>query len=515
MGNCCRKTSTGRKHTTRAALVYQSAVSLLDMKGLEGFAGLPLASAQSPQVASSLASPLVPCPAALSASSSSVSESDLPVGSIHTPPAMLQRPKAVPRLNLCFATGQPEPIPQIKIEEGSGSPMSKRRDGGVSLSVSSSSVEGNQAGSSSVQSKLDCSVFAASSDTKSLQVDRSQADSLTGPPKVPSPQQTESYLTAEEPILSHAVSLKLPAFSQASEASTQTFRHTLTSRVKCTSTLTITSTGSQVRLNDYTIVSELSTSELRGTWYIAEKDSLKYTMWEYAKGHSAGEYTPLWLRTQVGLLDRLNHPHILQLLEVIDSPEDEIGYFIYEATEGFLPATGLSQPCIQHLFQGLIQAVDYLHREALVVHLNIRPEALFWVGGEVKVGDFGMAQSVRDSEDTYRRAEMGVESLAPEGWGGAKKLFRTRPADIWACGVTLYRLLFNSPPFPCSSLQSFLSQVRSDQYFPPRLHFPEDTNPVLRDLLQAMLKKEPRERARIEELVGHPWLREDCSIQLV
>jgi len=238
-------------------------------------------------------------------------------------------------------------------------------------------------------------------------------------------------------------------------------------------------------------------------------------MWEYAKGHSAGEYTPLWLRTQVGLLDRLNHPHILQLLEVIDSPEDEIGYFIYEATEGFLPATGLSQPCIQHLFQGLIQAVDYLHREALVVHLNIRPEALFWAGGEVKVGDFGMAQSVRDSEDTYRRAEMGVESLAPEGWGGAKKLFRTRPADIWACGVTLYRLLFNSPPFPCSSLQSFLSQVRSDQYFPPRLHFPEDTNPVLRDLLQAMLKKEPRERARIEELVGHPWLREDCSIQLV
>lgn len=510
MGNCCKKTTTGRKHTTRAVLVYQSAVSLLDLKGLEGFAGLPLASAQSAQVASSLASP--PCPAALPDSSSSASEADLSVDSIHSPPAMLQRPQAVPRLNLGFATGQTEPIPQIKIEEGSGSPMSKRRDGGVSLSVSSSSVEGNQAGSSSVQSKLDCSAFGASSDTKSLNVDRSQADSLTGLPKVPSPKQPESYLTAEEPILSHAVSLKLPAFSQPSEASTQTFRHTLTSRVKCTSTLTITSTDSQVRLNDYVIVSELRSSEVRGTWYIVRKDNVNYTMCEYSKGHSAREFPPQWLKTQVGLLDRLNHPNILQLLEVIDSPEDEICYFIYEASDGFLPATGLSQPCIKHLFQGLIRAIDYLHRVALVVHLNIRPEALFWIGGEVKLGDFSMAQSVRDSEDTYRKVEMGVESLAPEGWGGAKKLFRTRPADIWACGVTLYRLLFNTPPFPCSSLQSFLSKVRSDQYFSLRLHFPEDANPVLIDFLQAMLKKEPRERARIEELVGHQWLREDCSV---
>lgn len=470
MGNCCKKTNPGRKHTTRAALVYQSAAALFEAKGLEGFAGLPLASAQSIPVSSpALASPTPPAHPfdPQDSSSSSLSESDLPINSIQSPPAMLNRPEGVPRLNLGFVAGQGELVPQIRIEEGSGTPMSKRREGGVSLSVSSSSAEVNPAGSSSVQSKLDCSAFGASSDTKSLNVDNSQAESLTGLPKLMTSRHPDllppTCFTVEEPLLSHTISLKLPVLSHSSEASTQTFRHMSTSRVKCTSTLSVTSNGSQVHLNEYTILAELRTTERRGTWYIAQKGNSKYTMWEYSKGEPSSEFTPQWVRTQVALLDRLNHPHILQLLEVIDTPEDEAGYFIYEAVEDFLPAAGLPYPSIKRLFQGLIQAVDYLHREALVVHLNIRPEALFWIDGEVKLSDFSMAQSVRDSEDTYRRAEMEVESLAPEGWGGVKKLFRTRPADIWACGVTLYRLLFNVPPFPCSSLQSFLSQVRSEQ----------------------------------------------------
>ncbi len=217
MGNCCKKTKSGRKHTTRAALVYQSAAALFDAKGLEGFAGLPLASAQSIPVSSpALASPTPPGhPSdAQESSSSSLSESDLPINSIQSPPAMLNRPEGVPRLNLGFVAGQGELVPQIRIEEGSGTPMSKRREGGVSLSVSSSSAEVNPAGSSSVQSKLDCSAFGASSDTKSLNVDNSQAESLTGLPKLMTSRHPDllppTCFTVEEPLLSHAISLKLP-----------------------------------------------------------------------------------------------------------------------------------------------------------------------------------------------------------------------------------------------------------------------------------------------------------------
>ena len=463
MGNCCKKSNESRRQTGRTALVYQSAVSLFDVRQLEGFAGLPLASANSGQASSPPVLPTSPPPA--DSSDSSVSHSSASLPPINSPMPALQRPKAVPRLKLQLIPQNPENPPAIKVE--TEEPMSKIREEGASLSISSSSIEINRAGSSSIQSKLECSGFGVSSDTKSLNIENSQTDSVSWPPKSgkkSAHSQTEALpasflLTAEEPLLPvSSISLKLPLPRHLSEASTQTFRHT--TRIKCTSSLQITSLNSQVHLNDYVILRPLSNRiPTKGNWYIASKNDLQFTVWEYTKS----EFSPELVKSQITLLDRLSHRHILQLLEVIDASGEESGYFIYEGSEGFVMEEKVEREVCRKVFRGLAQAVDYLHREALVTHLGIGVEALLWSKGEVKLSDFTLAQSIKDTEDTYRRMEMGVETLAPEACNGVTKLFQTRPVDIWACGVTLYRMLYGAPPFPSTSLQTFMSQVRNSQ----------------------------------------------------
>ena len=74
-------------------------------------------------------------------------------------------------------------------------------------------------------------------------------------------------------------------------------------------------------------------------------------------------------------------------------------------------------------------------------------------------------------------------------------------ADIWGMGCLLYTLLVGTPPFDTSGVKSTLTKVVMSNYTLPAYLSIE-----AKDLIDAMLKKNPSERIKLSDIPNHPWL---------
>lgn len=110
---------------------------------------------------------------------------------------------------------------------------------------------------------------------------------------------------------------------------------------------------------------------------------------------------------------------------------------------------------IMNLWIQMLEAVNECH-EQNILHADLKPENFIFVGDKLKLIDFGIALKVNkiDSENqttsVIRNVGVGTLSyMAPEAINmDSEKKTVGRPADIWALGSILYRLVFRSLPFP-------------------------------------------------------------------
>lgn len=96
-----------------------------------------------------------------------------------------------------------------------------------------------------------------------------------------------------------------------------------------------------------------------------------------------------------------------------------------------------TKDCVD-IFKQLCLGLEYLHGLE-IAHRDIKPANLFMCSqNRVKLGDFGFAASIHD-------AELGKDCGSPQF--AAPELFfgdgshDGRPADMWAAGVTLFRMV--------------------------------------------------------------------------
>lgn len=74
--------------------------------------------------------------------------------------------------------------------------------------------------------------------------------------------------------------------------------------------------------------------------------------------------------------------------------------------------------------------------------------------------------------------------------------------DVWGLGCMLYTLLVGKPPFDTSEVKSTLTRVVMAKYELP--HF---LSAEAKDLIDSLLKKNPKERIRLEQILDHPFLK--------
>jgi serine/threonine protein kinase len=155
----------------------------------------------------------------------------------------------------------------------------------------------------------------------------------------------------------------------------------------------------------------------------------------------------------------LRHPNVIEVYEV--GVDQGAPFIAMEYVDGRNLRQILSRCAARHirlpldfaayLAHVLAQALDHTHRARDsagrplgIVHCDVSPQNVFISRlGEVKLGDFGVAQAVADGE--VGEAFGKVRYLAPEVLRGQP----VRPAtDVFALGAVLFEMLTNEPAFP-------------------------------------------------------------------
>jgi serine/threonine-protein kinase 11 len=222
------------------------------------------------------------------------------------------------------------------------------------------------------------------------------------------------------------------------------------------------------------------------------------------------------LEREVGLIRKLRHPNILQLVEVLhDDVASEVYLVLEYAKKGSLGGfvsrgQSLSHDAILAIIRQIALALKYLHGLGYV-HQDIKPgNVLIDENGRAMLADFGIGH-------TFASAAMVVGSpafQAPEalddhyidadvGEGSPQK------EDVWALGVTLYQLLFLRLPYFGNNLYEVVSDILQRP-----LEIPADVEPEIADLLRGMLSVNPAQRFGIDDLLANPLLSTDRPYDL-
>ncbi|MFI7415226.1 serine/threonine-protein kinase [Streptomyces sp. NPDC049627] len=198
---------------------------------------------------------------------------------------------------------------------------------------------------------------------------------------------------------------------------------------------------------------------------------------------------------------RIDHPNVVRVYDVVD--EGERLWIVMELVAGrslerIMAEEGPLGPCeTARIGMGLVAALRQVHARG-VLHRDIKPGNVLVESeaaggrGRVVLTDFGIA-AIQDAK-ALTMVGMLVGSpdyMAPERISGRPQ---GPPSDIWSLGATLSAALAGRSPF---SRDTTLATLHAVLYEEPEL--PPTAGP-LRDLLAALLEKEPSTRPALDDV---------------
>ncbi|KAF8100446.1 hypothetical protein N665_0224s0029 [Sinapis alba] len=209
---------------------------------------------------------------------------------------------------------------------------------------------------------------------------------------------------------------------------------------------------------------------------------------------------------EVMIMKILEHPNIVNLIEVIDDPETDHFYMVLEYIDGKWVYDGsglpgaLGEKTARKYLRDIVAGLMYLHAHN-VIHGDIKPDNLMVTSsGTVKIGDFSVSQVFKDDDDQLRRSPGTPVFTAPECCLVSGITYSGRAADTWAVGVTLYYMILGQYPFLADTLQDTYDKIVNNP-----LILPDGLDPLLRDLMEGLLCKDPSERMTLKKVSEHPW----------
>ncbi|HEV2971299.1 MAG TPA: protein kinase [Pirellulales bacterium] len=254
---------------------------------------------------------------------------------------------------------------------------------------------------------------------------------------------------------------------------------------------------SNADLPGYEIFRELGRGA-SGVIYLARRISLDRLVAVKAIPLSAGDPHRLSRqRREASILSRLQHPHVVQIYDVIETPG--MLYLIIEYVNGPTlteSTTGSPQPpqAAARLVLTLAEAIHVVH-EAGVLHRDLKPSnILLTSAGEPKITDFGLAKLLsNDSQLTTDNCLLGTPCyMPPEQASGSAGECR-REGDVYSLGAILYELLTGRPPFRGVTVLDTLSLIRDREPVACRASQPQ-TPRDLETICLKCLAKAPQER---------------------
>ena len=212
---------------------------------------------------------------------------------------------------------------------------------------------------------------------------------------------------------------------------------------------------------------------------------------------------------EINIMNELDSPNLLRLVTNFED-ENRIYIILPLCSNGQLydilhkPIRKVKDIIIKKYLYQSIQAINYLHKKK-IIHRDIKPENILIDNDDnALLSDYGIATHCKEGEtrNTYCGTD---EYLAPE-------VIRGEPydekIDIWAIGILIFECVSPKGKTPFNKLD-FLERtkdnkdylIKTDQQL--KIKYDNDFNPIAKNLIEKILKIDPKERLPIDDILKH------------
>eukprot|EP01116_Phalansterium_solitarium_P017026 TRINITY_DN4096_c0_g1_i2.p1 TRINITY_DN4096_c0_g1~~TRINITY_DN4096_c0_g1_i2.p1 ORF type:complete len:513 (+),score=187.69 TRINITY_DN4096_c0_g1_i2:107-1645(+) len=214
------------------------------------------------------------------------------------------------------------------------------------------------------------------------------------------------------------------------------------------------------------------------------------------------------LEREIDIMDKLKHPNVIELSEIMDSPD--FLYLVLELCSGgelfdaIVKRGSYSEADAAHVVKQILQGVKYCHDNG-VAHRDLKPENLLLAStpGQkdvVKLADFGLS---KDVESGVLSTSCGTpDYVAPE------VLLNDHydvGVDIWSIGVITYVLLCGFPPFYGERQKDLFENIMAGRYNFPEPEWSANSEEA-KDFIRHMLVTDPKKRYTAQQCLDHKWI---------
>jgi serine/threonine-protein kinase len=256
------------------------------------------------------------------------------------------------------------------------------------------------------------------------------------------------------------------------------------------------------RIGKYIVKGELGRGGM-GAVYLAEQPGLgrEVAIKELNQSAVADPVALKRFMREAQVMARASHPNLVQVHDL-----EQIGdanYIVLEFVRGkslrdMINQGTLPLPQTFAVMHGVLQALDYAHRRA-IVHRDMKPEnVLLSEDGDVKVADFGIARLMDDSGAGSTATKTGTtvgtpQYMSPEQVASSKVDGRS---DLYSAGIMFYELVVGQPPFTSSDADGPFTLMAKHVQAPPKppsVHRP-GLDMGLEEVILKALSKLPEDR---------------------
>ena len=209
------------------------------------------------------------------------------------------------------------------------------------------------------------------------------------------------------------------------------------------------------------------------------------------------------LTRELSILRKMNHFNIIKLYSIIET--ETIIYLIQEYSEGkelsnyIQNHSKLDEKEACKFFQQIISGIEYIHKMG-IAHRDLKPENILLTrANDIKIIDFGLSNIY--SEGQMLKTSCGSPYYAPPEMLQGKP-YKGLYSDIYTCGIILYYMLSKKLPFNENNNQELYKKIIAGEF-----NMPKNISKEAQDLLKKIIKVNPEERIKINDMKKHPWFK--------
>ena len=218
------------------------------------------------------------------------------------------------------------------------------------------------------------------------------------------------------------------------------------------------------------------------------------------------------------ILRTMDHPNIVKIFEFYSN--DENYSIIMEHCKGgslfkeIMTNGPFDEPYTAYVMYQIFSAIHY-YNGLNIIHRDLKPENILIANKNktnnypnIKICDFGISK-IAPKQTSQKSVVGSLYYVAPEV---LNKNYNEK-CDLWSCGVIMYFLLAKKVPFSGAFNNEIIEKIIKGEYdikTPPL----DKLSPNALDLMQKLLTVDVNKRITIQEILKHPWFKEQNSKEL-